>query len=168
MSIGERIDKVHLPAAAIAGVGVSVYRSREESDYERLLEVLGGLLGGCLGGVLPDLLDLPTSPNHRGLAHGGVAVVALVKRNSMGAVQRLRESADAFRHAAQDLSLSPQVRKEYALREALCRLAAGFVVGVQAGYLSHLALDLFTPRGLPPISWSDGRLQRTPSGPTHS
>jgi hypothetical protein len=60
--------------------------------------------------------------------------------------------AEADRHAArwQNGASGPEAVGAF-LGEVLCRLSAGALPGLIAGYVSHLALDLGTPRRLPLI-----------------
>lgn len=70
--------------------------------------------------AVPDILEPPTSPRHRGIAHsasGGVFVLSLAKK----------------------LMENPNITPEG--KRAIAVLAAG--------YISHLVLDAETPAGLP-------------------
>ena len=127
----------HVTAGVIAGAVAALYCSRDEPAEHRAVEVLGGMLGGYVGGRLPDLFDPPTNPLHRSFAHGGLAVGTV-------ALAQLDEWRRACRQSAADCAAAGR-----GLDEFLNLMLAGFLTGLQAGYASHLALDMFTPAGLP-------------------
>ena len=85
--------------------------------------ILGAVGSSLLGGTaakLPDYLEPPTSPNHRGFFHSksmGVALTSILQR------------------AAESMTLSDEGK--------LLTAIVGF------SYLSHLALDSKTNKGLP-------------------
>jgi hypothetical protein len=115
------------------------------------LEVAGGALAGWFGSRLPDIIDPPTTPDHRSVAHG--ALSAGVVGWSIGDVmtnaqQYLRDRADDLVRARETIETDLQ-RAINLMLECICRLLAGAVAGLPIGYASHLALDLMTPRGLP-------------------
>ena len=115
------------------------------------LEVAGGALGGWLGSRLPDLLDPPTTPNHRSAGHGALSAIAIGR--SVG--DRVKEIQRHLRVTADDLAsvratLETDLQRFFNLiLEWICRLLAGAAAGVASGYASHLVLDMTTPRGLP-------------------
>ena len=139
----------HAQVGALAGVGAAAFRSRHAPAEHRILETVGGAIGGLCGGLLPDLIEPAETPNHRSIAHSAIAGGALT-------LARLAEWQAACRTAADNstkLSLlhpigSPE-RSSAEWDALLWRLFAGFLVGLVAGYASHLALDAGTPRGLP-------------------
>lgn len=110
----------HVIMGALAGA--SVYFAHRK--FMNLQPNLGGTIisaiGGAIGGILPDVLEPPVNPNHRGPCHSIAAGVTLVK-------------------GGQQLFASQQVPRE--LKEGL----APFL----AGYVSHLMLDSTTPKSLP-------------------
>jgi hypothetical protein len=140
---------VHAPAGAVSGAALAAYRSRQAPTDQRIAETVGGTLGGLLGGLLPDLIEPAYTPNHRSIAHSAVAGSALT-------LARLAEWQAGCRTAA-DNALKRSIlyplgsdERSSAERDAiLWRLLAGFLVGLVAGYGSHLVLDASTPRGLP-------------------
>lgn len=142
---------VHSRVGAVAGAAAAFAAANAESDGDRLVEALGGMLGGYVGGLLPDGIDAPTTPNHRSVGHGGLAVTILAKATWAAFAEQLRARSVACVVASADPALPQETRNALQFQATLYRLAAGFVLGFPAGYASHLALDLFTPRSLPLI-----------------
>jgi hypothetical protein len=92
-------------------------------DFLELISYSAGGYGlGSLAGTLPDIIEPATSPNHRKTFHSYGAMVAV----TWGTIK-----------LATDTDLSHEVK------------TAVTVAG--ASYLSHLALDSETPKGLPII-----------------
>lgn len=144
-------SRTHRTIGTLAGGGLALAKARQQRPENMALEVIGGLLAGNLGAPLPDVIDPPLHPGHRSVAHALVPVAAA----GVGAVRsldrwqsRLREEADR-RAALRAAATSPLQRLCQALLEILCRLGAGALAGLLGGYGSHIALDAFTPAGLP-------------------
>jgi hypothetical protein len=118
-----------------------------------LAESVGGLIGGIAGGMLPDFIDLPTSPNHRSLAHGALPAIGI----GFLAFQRLDRWQDALRTQAQHYeqlrlaSPSPWAQLGYGLLWFFWMLLPGVLAGFLVGYASHLVLDLPSTRSLPAV-----------------
>lgn len=142
--------KVHVPASAGAGLLYSLHEARDQAPTHQLVEGIAGTFGGGLGGKLPDLLDPPTSPRHRGHAHSvtlAAALLALRGHLELG-VEHLRTEADRWDAEAlqyEEWSLDWITCRGVAL---VLRALAGFLNGLYAGYLCHLGLDVWTPAGL--------------------
>jgi hypothetical protein len=132
----------------------AAYRPHDLHPLHLLLEAIGGLLGGRIGAKMPDIIDPPTSPNHRSIGHGVVPVVAgtaVAVRGLDRAQPKLRQRAD--RHAAARAQSSNRIAQLlHLLAEWACRIGAGVLAGIIAGYGSHIALDAFTPAGLPVLA----------------
>ena len=133
-----------------------MFVTTEQLPFHKLLEVLGGALAAFGASRLPDLFDPPISPNHRDIAHAivpvGIAVAACRDYVPKSQIQ-LRSYADSL--AAQRAMSHSMSDFEYVTTiviEVLCRLLTGALIGAPAGYLSHLALDAFTARGLPLVT----------------
>jgi membrane-bound metal-dependent hydrolase YbcI (DUF457 family) len=112
------------------------------------LEMIGGGLGGQVGGLLPDQLEPAISSWHRGTAHSYTLIVLLLDRRAqlLDWVEWCREQG---RSCERRLACEPGSALILQLWIAFWSLAAGFVTGLLAGYVSHLALDALTPHGLP-------------------
>lgn len=150
---------LHRPTSTIAGGIYAGCRARRR--YRRtpqplpaiVVESTGGIVGGWLGGILPDVIDPPTSPDHRNFGHGMATVagvIALSAESIIGLQEMLRERADAVRANRWRLATDFE-RTMNDLLEYFLRFLAGALDGLLAGYVTHLALDLGTPRGLPII-----------------
>jgi hypothetical protein len=142
---------LHIAVSTPTGACFSFYNSQYQNHFVRFEEACGGFVGGVVGGSLPDFIDPPTWPGHRSVGHGliPVAMAGVVWQQRLDAAQNhLRRSADAYHwQAAQCQDPIPNVW--YSLMETACRLLAGFLAGIFAGYLSHVALDFATPGCLP-------------------
>lgn len=139
----------HARAGAVVGLVAAAYSARNAPTEQQIVESVGGLIGGYLGGILPDVLEPANSPHHRQLAHSVVTATAfsLGRYAEWQAACRSRAGEAAQRLAACAPGSPERSRAE---RDVfLFRLLAGFLVGVAAGYVSHLALDARTPRGIP-------------------
>jgi len=144
----------HMLVGGVGGAAVAGILSCDTPWDQMFPEILGGAFGGLVGGCLPDILDPPDSPNHRAVAHsiaGGVGVGYLLTKPA-SRIHELRAAACRVEAQAQAIRLYDSSR---ALRldifAFVLRMAAGFTSGLGAGYLSHLALDSGTPKGLPVI-----------------
>ena len=140
----------------LAGGGFALARAQQQPPEHLLLEVLGGLVAGNLGARPPDAFDPATHPGHRSLAHG-IAPVAALRRAAVrgldGAQAQVRLRAGADRRSALRASaITPLQRLWQAVLEILCRLGAGALAGLLGGYGPHVALDAFTPAGLPVLA----------------
>jgi LexA-binding, inner membrane-associated putative hydrolase len=140
----------HVQAGMFTGAVYAGFRARHQRPEHMLAEALGGILGGAAGSILPDVIDPPSHPNHRHIAHGAVNVglvlwgTAAAASNLQG---QLREQADAIEaqrpYLTTNADIILSVLHEYALR-----VLAGSVNGVPAGYVSHLVLDAGTAKGI--------------------
>ena len=155
--------KTHKLVGATAGIGYAAYQAKEQAPWNQLIEIAGGLVGGYKGGQLPDVLEPAISSWHRGTAHcclTGGGIISL--RNTLMQWEKFcREKAEnckALRmipHPSQPNTfiaapIDPSLQLVMSLLEIFWRFAAGFVNGVAAGYVSHLALDaVIGPRSIP-------------------
>jgi len=135
---------VHLPVGRAAGVATAGYLAKDEDWFLILLRASGGYLGGKAGALAPDIID-PSSngPNHRSIGHGIVPLssIALLGKDALtGLRNKLMEWAEKFD------------RGRFPVFTWLCHFAIGLIDGFLAGYLSHVALDSMTPKGLPVIA----------------
>ena len=151
-------SKTHKLVGAGSGAVYAAYRAKEQRVPNWWTEVAGGALGGYVGGLLPDVLEPAISSWHRDVAHScaaGGGIVAL--GNALAAIEAAcRENAEKCRAIPMaplgsifvPVAGEPISQLLSQLFEFLWRLAAGFVNGVAAGYVSHLALDAATPRSI--------------------
>lgn len=116
-----------------------------------LAELVGGGIGGAGGAALPDLLEPATSSYHRKFFH---AVMPAGVSAHQGITPLLRVQADLRTRALELIKegkqeVDPHRRLGLFIQAMLLAALGGAVVGMAAGYASHLALDAMTPRGLP-------------------
>lgn len=147
--------RTHRAIGTLAGGGYGLAKAQNRRPERLLVEVVGGLLAGTLGARLPDVFDPPTHPGQRSLAHG-LAPIAAVGTAAVGrldgAQARLRAEAD--RRAALRASATTSLQRLWQqVLAILCGLGAGALAGLLGGYGSHIALDAFTPAGLPLLAW---------------
>lgn len=145
--------KVHAVVGTGCGLGASMYRARHQGVLGFLSESVGGGFGGFVGGKIPDLIEPASHPNHRGVAHsltvGGGTVLAFARAPSWE--QRLRDAANRMRNERLETEGVGRSMLLW-LAEVFLRVLTGFLTGLGAGYVSHLALDGCTPRGLPVLA----------------
>src|SRR5690242_12658174 len=130
----------HATVGSISGGTFAVLRAADAPAPHLIVEAIGGLFGGWLGGILPDVLEPATSPNHRQLAHSVVAGGALTFAQLSEWQASCRLSADAAAQCALSLPFGSDERRSAEWDALLWRLLAGVLVGLVAGYASHLVL----------------------------
>lgn len=144
--------KTHKKIGRISGAAVAVVCSDDGDTLgDLVLQGVGGCLGGTVGQAIPDLLEPALHSHHRDLAHSfaaGVAVVELTRRVIAVWNTYCRANAAAAQRKACP-ELSPSERFACGAEAAFWKVAIGFGPGLAAGYVSHLALDASTPRGIP-------------------
>ncbi len=142
----------HTMVGVFAGSALAIMQSETQSPSSvRWLEVLGGAIGGYLGGQLPDVLETPTSSWHRSTGHSisaGTGLIVVTRSELTRWQQQLRAWADAVAAERVMYALDSADAFRLTIAEGLCRLLAGLVAGLLAGYISHIALDSLTPRGI--------------------
>ena len=144
---------VHRLVGRCAGAATAAYCARGQNEFVMLFETFGGVIGGDAGARCPDLIDLPTSPNHRSYAHGVAPVGAGIMLACQQVPQLQAQLRALARRQAQfgDAAESSAAQAWYLAMETLCYMLTGAVAGFPAGYASHLALDATTRKGLPPL-----------------
>ena len=135
--------KTHERVGMVTGMVAASVFVPEQPGWYSAASILGGLLGGKGGGLLPDRLDLPTSPNHRGPAHGVLPVGTVLKALGQGYLSLFTQLVELAELEPADRNGSINWDK------VLYLFLAGLMAGFAAGYGSHLLLDLGTPMGLP-------------------
>lgn len=146
----------HKALGAVSGMAASNYyvmpflRPEEEENGKPTL-LLAGLVAGGVGGRIPDILDPPIHPSHRGIYHsvlaGCVAVGGTVL--TVKALKHLYQRHCQTRTRTQGLQTTVQssgTPSGISLKQAA---AAAAILAVLAGIISHLLADSGTPKGLP-------------------
>lgn len=141
----------HQLAGLVAGGIASGVAAHHANSTQQTLEVIGGLVGGVIGGAMPDVIEPAVSSHHRKFAHSVVAGGAITLAGIIQMQANCRARAQQFRDSASALALNSPERNRQELIAAMWFLLAGLIIGLAAGYISHLALDAHTPRGIPVI-----------------
>ncbi len=143
--------KIHDTAGLRCGGTAAYWRAQDQEPIHTAIETFGGALGGRFGSRLPDVIDPPTHPGHRSIGHGIVPIGSAVQISlwSLDELQNeLRQLADRHAESARS-SQSFFVELLHMIVSLVYRAGAGAAAGAVAGYVSHLALDATTPKGLP-------------------
>ncbi len=146
--------KTHRAVGAGSGFVVALVRSEGQDGWKRFVEGLGGGVGGYLGACAPDVLEPAVHSWHRSGCHSvtaGASVVLGAKRAVGAWEKKCRKMADDFETKRQAPGANDFHKALYLIIEVLLRMAAGVLSGAATGYVSHLALDAVTPRGIPLI-----------------
>jgi len=158
--------KTHRRAGRISGAVYAAHRAKGQSVPNFLMEAAGGALGGDIGALAADWLEPATSSWHRGTAHSCAAGGLVLQMGELFASAEAYCRQQAEKKAAERKTLeatqdpaqpnlfvaSPNSSLDQlwlTICELFWRLAAGFVNGLSAGYISHLVLDAGTPRSIP-------------------
>lgn len=142
---------VHRPIGMVAGAAAAWKLSGDQQLEDRVLRTVAGALGGYHGARLPDELEPATSPNHRALAHsalvlfgGGGTALAKGREGIAWANERVQELER--RLVAETV---PWKRLLLAVAILIGQAIIGYIIGLGAGYASHLLLDAPSARSLP-------------------
>lgn len=141
--------KTHAVIGAAAAGGASLYFAREQQPADQALEFVGGMLSGYWSSSWPDVLEPAFHPNHRGPAHAAIPnlVVWSAYSSQVESMQEmLRQQSNALAYQAQNSTGIVAVVD--AVLAAILRILAGAVIGIPAGYVSHVVVDSFTPKGI--------------------
>jgi membrane-bound metal-dependent hydrolase YbcI (DUF457 family) len=145
---------VHHAWGVGTGLATGLIFAPKEDTGGLVAEVFGAGVGGAVGGRLADVLEPALSPNHRKIAHSGLAAAGLFRAAYAGWPARCRELAGVCRTRSADVGRTVEQRQNDRLEELSWRFLAGLVEGFLAGYASHLVLDASTPQGLPLLGLS--------------
>jgi membrane-bound metal-dependent hydrolase YbcI (DUF457 family) len=110
-----------LLGGAIGFFGYIIYRLSEKKPID-FIELVLFSIGGAIAGILPDIIEPAINPNHRSLFHSITALFILGEGNNL-----------VWNQPDQALTKDQKV--------AISMLSAA--------YLSHLATDGLTKKGLP-------------------
>lgn len=142
---------IHDIAGLLAGSWEGARLATQSGSPHPLVEIAGAAVGGVLGSRIPDVVDAPTCPRHRGIAHGlpaGGFVASLPIKEWQEACRTRAILHEAKLLAQQEGSVGQLIQQ---LLVWFWHTVAGMLGGLRAGYLSHLALDATTSMSLPLI-----------------
>lgn len=131
---------VHVIVGGAAGVAATAYYPVDSETLNSTWYRLGGAVGGVLGGMMPDIIDPPRSPNHRAIGHSITA-----NTFGLGSLSVLVLGAEPFFSDPIQQAESGENR----FLVGLYQFFLGLVIGFIGGQVSHLALDMLTPKRLP-------------------
>jgi hypothetical protein len=143
--------RTHLIAGTGAGLAVAGYLAPNEQPGAFLAEAVGGALGGAIGCLGPDVVEPAVHSWHRSTAHS-YATAATIATATVQRVQQWQgycRGRAAAHDEARLRAATDGARIYHGFMALVWRLLCGFVAGLPAGYLSHLALDACTPRSIP-------------------
>ena len=145
----------HIWGGVGTAVAVDLLAPPRVDQSDRLWHGVGAALGGAFGGVLPDVLEPASDPNHRQFCHGILPSLACWYF-SKGFYEQGYQAVLKWASSADPGFWLPEMHDGgRGLPRWLRMVIAGFVRAVPIGYLSHLALDLLTPRSLPLVGSLD-------------
>lgn len=146
----------HKALGAASGAAASSYfvapflRPHDENNGKPAL-LLAGLVAGGVGGRIPDMLEPPIHPNHRGFCHSvvvGGAVVAGVAI-TVRALHELRGNQTSAGKTTTGSVRRGEDDEEASGVSFKSAVIAAVAIAVLVGIISHLAADSGTPSGLP-------------------
>ncbi len=127
------------------GVGAVFAHNYMTTSEHYLMDYLGAAIGGYIGAKIPDIIDPPTSPNHRSIGHSVVFNTLLLKW--------VLSNIDKFRtYCLKQANEKQNCDGSISLTSEFYRFSAGVSFGITAGHISHLALDMTTAKSLPLIA----------------
>ena len=140
--------RTHQIAGGGAGSILAGIWSAHMTDNLHPTTAAGCILGGLLGAAIPDSVDPPNSPKHRGTGHS-IALASIISGGCLKTLPELilyaREEQrviNAYIHQGYQSPLVNVFRLHVAL------LTIGIIAGIPAGLISHLVLDSESPDGI--------------------
>lgn len=139
----------HSNAGILIGAGAAALVAPTTDPVRLAMEIFAGGLGGHIGGVLPDVLEPAVSSHHRNIAHSVVGGGAMVLATYVQLQAHCRTSAARCEQRAAALVGDPAGASRAGWEGLAWHFLAALLVGVAAGYASHMVMDAATPRGIP-------------------
>ncbi|MGA1795277.1 MAG: metal-dependent hydrolase [bacterium] len=149
--------KTHFPVAVAIGALAAAARTNDKHGEFNLCVIVGGGVGASISAMWPDILEPALSPRHRKIAHS-VATGTSIFKLAVDAITKWesywrRIAIQATEHRG-DPNKTPGERLMLLGVEVFASILVGLLVGLAAGYISHLVLDGFTPASLPLLGLS--------------
>lgn len=141
----------HKTIGGFVGGGAALLCAHNQPPALIVAEVLGGWFAGQHAGTWADLAEPATSSHHRDFCHALMptayaATLVFQRVDSLQTVLRGHAQECFQLAAATNDGIQQFVNVTAGL---LLHVLAGAVPAVPSGYLSHVALDAGTPRGVP-------------------
>lgn len=146
---GKTHRRIGTAAGAIAGIATA---TDADNLWYIFLAGIGGALGGNLGARMPDWIEPAVHSHHRNFAHSmtvGTSITGFAVKRARTWERYCRDRAAYFGAQLKDPAIDGFERLKCFIAELFWRVAVGFGRGLATGYVSHLALDAKTPRGIP-------------------
>lgn len=142
----------HIKKGVLVGAGMAIYKAREQKLEDIIFEAIGGGFGGYIGSRLPDVIEPASWPGHRQHAHsimaGGGIIYSLYKLLDKWE-EYYRSQATYYSVKKNEEDLYWHQKLLYTVLEIISLILTGVFIGLSSGYISHLALDCGTTKGLP-------------------
>lgn len=142
----------HGRIGAVSGLAATFLIPDDLPPDARLTVCAAALVGGHVGGGIPDLIEPALHAWHRAFFHSaaaGTGVIWLGTTSVVTATRRLLDEAAQVRAHRLALAASDPTRNDLWLHEHVRYVLVGLLIGLTAGYVSHLVADATTPRSLP-------------------
>jgi len=144
----------HNYGGMLAGTALECLTKGTLPPGQAVLETIGAAWGGHVGSRIPDTVNPPVGFNHWGFAHSytaGAGTIAVSAPNVWQVRDQLRQAGNDLLAMSYEYGDTPLLQLLAALGAAFMHLMAGFVVGLPAGYVSHLVLDQLVCKGNLPV-----------------
>jgi membrane-bound metal-dependent hydrolase YbcI (DUF457 family) len=143
--------KEHQTIGGLVGVGAALVCAQGQPPLLALAEICGGWIAGQHAGTWADAAEPATSSHHRKFCHA-LAPTAYATTLFFQQVDSLQTSLRSQAQACFQLAATTNDGLQQFVNVAaglLLHAAAGAVPAVPASYISHIALDASSPRGVP-------------------
>jgi hypothetical protein len=143
--------KEHQTIGGLVGGTAALVCARNQPPLLILAEIYGGWLAGQHAGTWADVAEPATSSHHRDFCHA-LAPTAYGATLVLPQVDSIQTSLRSQAQACFQLAATTNDGLQQVVNIAaglLMHVVAGAVPAVPASYLSHIALDASSPRGVP-------------------
>jgi hypothetical protein len=135
----------------VAGLSYCLVTDSNQGQEISLPEMLGAAISSTATSKLPDLLEPAIHPNHRSTFHSlcfllATALVAL-PWSEKKRQEQLQIAKNCWLRA--QTSINEPESRQWQQQALWHEFVAGLYAGMVVGYISHLAADSLTPKGLP-------------------
>jgi membrane-bound metal-dependent hydrolase YbcI (DUF457 family) len=143
--------ETHKIVGGLTGATAAFLNAQNQPLLPALAEIFGGWLAGQHAGTWPDAAEPSISSHHRDVCHAiapSFASATLLLQQVESLQGALRSQAQAYFQLAATTNDGSQ-QTVSAIAGLFLHVLAGSVPAIPAGYLSHVALDAATARGVP-------------------
>lgn len=150
--------KTHNNTGLIAGVILGLANISTENNPSKTIDIvaeaLGCILGCKFGSTIPDILEPALDSWHRSTFHSytlGTTMVLSAPRLVESWRNYCLQQVEIHEYSAHVYQGCYGIGNQHYMMALIWRVFRGLAPGIITGYISHLALDSVTPRGLPLI-----------------